>query len=121
MTGIDRPLPPHTCDAKMRRLIVTNLIQFEDFSSDYQPRSAPYFNPDTITITKGSYQTVQRRNLVEAICGVYPKAQIIEKLDRPHNRVAMKRTTPVRTIGIFRHTAFVHTIANTAIWQAHPV
>jgi spore photoproduct lyase len=96
MTAIDGPLPPHTCDAKMRRLIVTNLIQFEGFSSDYQPRSAPYFNPDAIIITKGSYQTLQQRNQVEAICSVYPKARIIEKLDQPHNRIQLDSTDPLR-------------------------
>jgi len=80
----------------MRSPIMTNLVQFEGFFSDYQPRSAPYFNPDTIIITKGSYQTLQQRNLTEAICSVYPKAQIIEKLDRPHNRVQLDSTDPLR-------------------------
>ena len=80
----------------MRGPIMTNPVQFEGFSSDYQPRSAPYFNPDAIIITKGSYQTLQQRNLVEAICSVYPKARIVEKLDQPHNRVQLDSTDPLR-------------------------
>ncbi|NQT01700.1 MAG: hypothetical protein HQ580_06745 [Planctomycetes bacterium] len=62
---------------------------FEKFGPGYQPVPAPYFNPDTIIITRGSYQTPQQCNLAEAICSVYPKARIIEKLDRPHNRVQL--------------------------------
>jgi len=75
---------------------VTNLIQFEGFSSDYQPVSAPYFNPDAIIITKGSYQTLQQRNQVQAICSVYHKARIIKKLDQPHNRVQLDSREPLR-------------------------
>lgn len=54
-----------------------------------------HFNPDTIIITKGSYQTEQQHNLAESICGVYPKARIIEKLDLPHNRVKLDSLDPI--------------------------
>ena len=66
---------------------MTNLPLLENLYLDYEPKPAPHFSPDVIIITKGSFQTTQQRNLVGAICGVYPKARIIEKLDLPHNRV----------------------------------
>lgn len=74
---------------KMRNPIMTNLPLLESLSPDYEPKPAPYFSPEIIIITKGSFQTTQQRNLAEAICGVYPKARIIEKLDLPHNRVEL--------------------------------
>jgi hypothetical protein len=49
----------------------------------YQPKPATHFNPDNIIITKGSFQTKQRRELVKEICGVYPQATVIEKFDLP--------------------------------------
>jgi len=64
---------------------------FEKSSLRYQPKTAPYFNPDKIIITKGSFQTKQQQELVKAICAVYPKAQVIEKFDLPHNRVELGR------------------------------
>ena len=73
----------------MRNPIMTNLPLLESLSPDYEPKAAPHFSPDIIIITKGSFQTTQQRNLAEAICGVYPKARIIEKLDLPHNRVEL--------------------------------
>ncbi len=79
----------------MRRPIMANSVQPADFSADYKPRATPYFNPDAIIVTKGSYQTRQQRNLAEAICSVYPKAQIIEELDQPHNRVRLDISEPL--------------------------
>lgn len=74
---------------------MTNLPLLGDLYLGYQPKLAPHFNPDTIIITKGSFQTVQQRGLVEAICGIYPKAQIIEKFDLPHNRVELGGSDPL--------------------------
>ena len=33
--------------------------------------------------------------MVEAICGVYPKAQILERLNLPHNRIELNSTEPL--------------------------
>ncbi len=68
---------------------------FENFGPGYQPTPAPNFDPDKIIITRGSYQTKQQSNLVKAICNVYPKAGIIEKLDLPHNRVQLGSFDPL--------------------------
>lgn len=35
-------------------------------------------------LTKGTYRNVQ--NFIKAICNIYPQAQVIERLDIPHNR-----------------------------------
>lgn len=75
---------------------MANLSLLENLYLEYQPKPAPHFNPDTIIITKGSFQTTQQRNLVEAICRVYPKAQIVERLDVPHNRIEFDRSDCLR-------------------------
>ena len=72
-----------------------DLTLFENLSSGYQPVSAPNFNPDKIIVTKGSYQTQQQRNLVEAVCSVYPQAVVIEQLDRSHNRIHLDSIDPL--------------------------
>ena len=59
----------------------------ENLCLEYQPKPVPHFNPDRIVITKGSYQTAQQRELINAICDVYPGAQVIELLDLSHNRL----------------------------------
>ncbi len=68
---------------------------FEKSSPRYQPKPAQHFNPDKIIITKGSFQTKLRRELVKEICGVYPQATVIEKLDLPHNRVELNNADPL--------------------------
>ena len=74
---------------------MTNLPLLENLYQDYKPKPAPYFKPDTIIITKGSYQTLQQRNLVETICSMYPNAQIVEELGLPHNRVELNSSDPL--------------------------
>ena len=74
---------------------MTNSSLLKNLYLKYQPKPAPYFSPDTIVITKGSFQSTWQRDLVEAICGVYPKARIIEKLDQPHNRVELNSLDPL--------------------------
>jgi spore photoproduct lyase len=80
---------------KAQELIMTDLSLFENFSPGYQPVPAPNFDPNKIIITKGSYQTKQQRSLAKAICSVYPKAGVIEKLDVPHNRIQLNSSDPL--------------------------
>jgi len=61
----------------------------ENLCLQYQPRPVPHFNPDGIVITKGALQNTTQYDLVKAICSVYPRAQVVEKLDVPHNRVEL--------------------------------
>jgi len=61
----------------------------ENLYPEYQPRQAPHFNPDRIVITKGSYEGQKQRELIKAVCSVYPDTQVIERLDLSHNRVEL--------------------------------
>ena len=74
---------------------MVDLTLFENLGSGYQPVPAPNFNPDKIIVTKGIYQTQQQRNLVEAVCSVYPQAVVIEQLDRSHNRIHLDSIDPL--------------------------
>jgi DNA repair photolyase len=65
---------------------MTNLFATETLYLNYQPKQAPNFNPDTIVLTKGSCQTTQQRDFIQAICNLYPKARVVERFDISHNR-----------------------------------
>jgi len=71
------------------------LFATENLYLNYQPKQAPYFNPDTIVLTKGSCQTTQQRDFVQAICNLYPKAQVIERFDISHNRLELGSSDPL--------------------------
>lgn len=70
-------------------------LSFDDGDQAYCPKPVPLFNPHNIILTKGDLRDPQRRILVEAICNVYPKAEIIERLDVPHNRIDLGNTDPL--------------------------
>jgi len=76
---------------------MTDLPLLESLHLDlgYQPKPAPHFSPDRIILTKGSFQTKQQRDLVEAICRVYPGAQILNKFDLSHSRVELGGSDPL--------------------------
>jgi DNA repair photolyase len=61
----------------------------------YQPRVTPLFRPHRILLTKGSTATPQRRSLVERICAVFPRAEVIERLDTPHNKINLGISDPL--------------------------
>ena len=63
--------------------------------ASYEPRPAPYFNPDHIVLTRGSLADAQRRDLVDAICAVYPDAKAVERLSVPHNRLDLGSSDPL--------------------------
>ncbi len=74
---------------------MSDLYLFENPSLGYLPIPVLNFNPDKIIITKGSYKTQIQRNLVQAICSVYPQAVIIEQVDQSHNRIQLDSTDPL--------------------------
>ena len=65
---------------------MTGLFPTENSYSNYQPKPASHFKPDTIVLSKGICQTTQQHDFVQAICNLYPQAQVIERLDISHNR-----------------------------------
>jgi len=74
---------------------MTSLFPTQDSYLDYQPKPAPYFNPDTVVLTRGSCQTAQQRDFVQAICNLYPQAQVFEEFDLPHNRFDLGGSDPL--------------------------
>lgn len=74
---------------------MTDLFSKKNSYLNYQPMPARHFNPDTIVLTKGSCQTVQQCDFVEAICDLHPKAQVIERFDISHNRFDLGSLDPL--------------------------
>jgi len=62
---------------------------------NYRPRPASLFQPRKIVLAKGSITTAARRRLVDSICAVYPKAEVIEQLAVPHNKVRIEADDPL--------------------------
>ena len=76
---------------------MTTLPLLKSLYLDYQPKQAPRFHPDTIILTKGSFQTAQQRDLVKAICDLYPQAQVVKEFDLPHNRIELGSSDPLKS------------------------
>ena len=74
---------------------MTSLFPTENLYLNYQPKPAPHFQPDTIVLTKGSFQTTQQRDFVETICNLYPQAQVVERFDISHNRFELGSSDPL--------------------------
>ena len=74
---------------------MTSLFTTENSYLNYQPKPASHFNPDTIVLTKSSCQTIQQRDFVQAICNLYPKAQIIKRFDISHNHFGLGSSDPL--------------------------
>ena len=53
----------------------------------YIPRPVEFFEPERIILAKGSLSNAHRQDFVERICKLYPTAEVIEELDKPHNRI----------------------------------
>lgn len=68
------------------------LIPQKRIAAGCAPRRAAFFQPRRIILARGSVSTLQRRALVERICAVYPDAEVIERLDVPHNRIDLGTT-----------------------------
>ena len=73
----------------------TALFPTENSYLNYQPRPARHFKPDTIVLTKGSCQTAQQCDFVQAICHLYSGAQVIERFDISHNRFELGSSDPL--------------------------
>lgn len=67
-----------------------------DCDRDYAPRPPDHFNPSRIVLTRGSSTSASRRSFVDRVCSLYPKAQVIEQPNLPHNRVDLGPADPVK-------------------------
>lgn len=74
---------------------MTGLFATENIYLNHQPKQTPNFNPDTIVLTKGSCQTPQQRDFIQAICSLYPKAPVVERFDISHNRFDIGGSDPL--------------------------
>lgn len=75
---------------------MTSLFQTDNSYLNYQSKPAPHFNPDTIVLTKGSFQTTQQYDFVQAIRNLYPHAQVFEKFELPHSRFDFGASDPLK-------------------------
>lgn len=57
---------------------------------DYVPVRPDHFGVSQIYLAKGSLVTPERKRFVERICRLYPRAEVRECLDTPHNRLALE-------------------------------
>jgi spore photoproduct lyase len=74
---------------------MASLFSTDNSYLNYQSKPAPYFQPDTIVLTKGSCRTTWQRDFVQAICNVHPQAQVIERFDISHNRFELGGSEPL--------------------------
>jgi len=61
----------------------------------YRPRRPMFFNPSQVILSKGSVADSPQRELVDAICALYPHAKVSEHLDLPHNRIDLGVRDPM--------------------------
>jgi DNA repair photolyase len=87
-----------------KNLTMTSLFPTESSYSNYLPKPASHFKPDTIVLTKGSFQSTLQRDFVEAICYLYPQAQVIERFDISHNRFELGSSDPLELHYKGKHT-----------------
>ncbi|MBN1342775.1 MAG: hypothetical protein JXQ73_08860 [Phycisphaerae bacterium] len=58
-----------------------------DSAEAYRPRRTALFEPERIVLARGSCDGQERESLIRRICGLYPRAEVVEQLDTPHNRI----------------------------------
>lgn len=72
-----------------------SLFRVLDDSAEYRPRGTTLFHPQKIVLAKGSVTTCERRSLVDRICAVYPRAEVVEQLNVPHNKIRIESDDPL--------------------------
>ena len=71
---------------------------------DYEPLRPAHFEVERICLAKGSIATPERRRFVQRICDLYPEAHVEERLDMPHNRLALDGRDPLGLHRAGKHT-----------------
>ena len=62
------------------------------------------FHPERVILAKGSVSDARRRGLVETVCGQLPDAEVVERLDVPHNRIDLGEADAPRRIAVGKRT-----------------
>jgi DNA repair photolyase len=63
--------------------------------AERKKRATDSFSPKWIVLAKGCMDTPERRALVEQIVAACPHAEVVERLDKPHNRIDLGRGDPL--------------------------
>jgi DNA repair photolyase len=53
------------------------------------------FDPRWIVLTRGCTDTPERRAVVERVVGAFPDAEVVERFDKPHNRIDLGPGDPL--------------------------
>jgi len=80
-------------------LIFKTRVMQELFNQNfiYQAIAARHFNPKKIVLTKGWNKSDLQVSRANAICSVYPDAEVVDMSDIPHNRVDLNQTNLLST------------------------
>ena len=70
-----------------RRGFVIAPSLFDNADRVYSPRRVEFFKPERIILAKGSLSNSRRQDFIEQICRLYPAGEVVEELDKPHNRI----------------------------------
>ena len=82
---------------------------FEHFEShalpvDYTPKRPEYFHVRRIVLAKGACTTKERKDYISRIIDLYPEAEVEDRPDAPHNRIAPEADTPSSRLAIGKQT-----------------
>jgi spore photoproduct lyase len=66
----------------------------------YLPRRPAHFSPVRVVLARGSRSSPERRGLVDAVCRLYPEANVSDCDDVPHNRAPLPGSDPLE---VHRH------------------
>jgi len=77
---------------------------FSGLPVDYGPRPPAGFDPERIILARGSLATSDRARFVEGIIKLYPGADVIERLDLPHNRIDLEERNALRLVAKGKRT-----------------
>ena len=88
----------------------------------YHPRLAPLFRPHRIVLTKGSLSTTERRDFVARVCAVYPRAEVVERLEQGLQAFEVLEALDVlgrdRGLALTRHDGIL--VGRLSKWRESP-
>lgn len=80
-------------------------LAFGDGGDAYMPRAVRHFHPSRIVLARGSGGSPDRVRFTEAVCRVYPAAEVIDRQALSHAQIDLGQSDPLR-----RHRAGKQTL-----------
>ncbi len=74
------------CQGQVRGFVIAGSL-FDNADRVYSPRRVEFFEPERIILAKGSLSSSRRQDFIEQICRLCPAGEVVEELDKPHNRI----------------------------------